>query len=180
MTKVSMSPVKVAEDTAKAWSAATTALSNAGAAMQNLQDPSAKVAGIVAQAVANIALGFAQASASPATGAAGVFGWIAAATAGLATMTATIASIKSATEYHAEGGIVGMKSLMRGTDTVPAMLTPGEVVLNVAQQRNLANGLKGSAQAGGGVYESRTSGEDILTVLNAWGKRTGRGEVIFG
>jgi hypothetical protein len=31
----------------------------------------------------------------------------------------------------------------RGTDTVPAMLTPGEIVMNAAQQRNVAGGLGG-------------------------------------
>lgn len=171
---------KTAQDTASAWQAATRAISNAGNAMTNLEDPSAKVAGIVMQAIANIALGFAQASASPATGLAGVFGWIAAVTAGVATMTATIAQIKSATEYHAQGGMVGTSPFIpKGTDTVPAMLTPGEIVLNAAQQRNMANNLQGTSnivmQSSG---ESRISGEDIITVINAYGRRTGRGEIL--
>ena len=171
---------KTAQDTASAWQAATRAISNAGNAMTNLEDPSAKVAGIVMQAIANIALGFAQASASPATGIAGVFGWIAAVTAGVATMTATIAQIKSATEYHAQGGMVGTSPFIpKGTDTVPAMLTPGEIVLNAAQQRNMANNLQGTSnvvmQSSG---ESRISGEDIITVINAYGRRTGRGEIL--
>lgn len=171
---------KISQDTADAWQAATRAISNAGNAMTNLEDPSAKVAGIVMQAIANIALGFAQASASPATGLAGVFGWIAAVTAGVATMTATIAQIKSATEYHAQGGMVGTSPFIpKGTDTVPAMLTPGEIVLNAAQQRNMANNLQGTSnivmQSSG---ESRISGEDIITVINAYGRRTGRGEIL--
>jgi hypothetical protein len=171
---------KISQDTADAWQAATRAISNAGNAMTNLEDPSAKVAGIVMQAIANIALGFAQASASPATGLAGVFGWIAAVTAGVATMTATIAQIKSATEYHAQGGMVGTSTFIpKGTDTVPAMLTPGEIVLNAAQQRNMANNLQGTSnivmQSSG---ESRISGEDIITVINAYGRRTGRGEIL--
>ena len=171
---------KISQDTADAWQAATRAISNAGNAMTNLEDPSAKVAGIVMQAIANIALGFAQASASPATGLAGVFGWIAAVTAGVATMTATIAQIKSATEYHAQGGMVGTSPFIpKGTDTVPAMLTPGEIVLNAAQQRNMANNLQGTSnvvmQSSG---ESRISGEDLVTVINAYGRRTGRGEIL--
>lgn len=171
---------KISQETADAWQSATRAISNAGNAMTNLEDPSAKVAGIVMQAIANIALGFAQASASPATGLAGVFGWIAAVTAGVATMTATIAQIKSATEYHAQGGMVGTSPFIpKGTDTVPAMLTPGEIVLNAAQQRNMANNLQGTSnivmQSSG---ESRISGEDIITVINAYGRRTGRGEIL--
>ena len=96
-----------AKDTAAAWQNAVAAVNNVGSALQSIDDPAAKVSGIVMQAVANIALGFAQAAASPATGAAGVFGWIAAATAGVATMVSTIAAIKSATAgSYAEGGLV--------------------------------------------------------------------------
>lgn len=40
-------------------------------------------------------------------------------------------------QYFASGG------LSRGTDTVPAMLTPGELILNKAQQKNLAGGMGG-------------------------------------
>ena len=171
---------KISQDTADAWQAATRAISNAGNAMTNLEDPSAKVAGIVMQAIANIALGFAQASASPATGLAGVFGWIAAVTAGVATMTATIAQIKSATEYHAQGGMVGTSPFIpKGTDTVPAMLTPGEIVLNAAQQRNMADNLQGTSNiVMHSSGESRISGEDLVTVINAYGRRTGRGEIL--
>lgn len=52
---------------------------------------------------------------------------------------------------YATGGIVGDFSATPrniGTDTVPAMLTPGEIVLNAAQQRNLASALNGG---GGGT-----------------------------
>lgn len=39
----------------------------------------------------------------------------------------------------------------RGTDTVPAMLTPGELVLNAAQQKNIAGALRGrSVDSGAG------------------------------
>ena len=91
---------------------AASAVSAVGSALQQIDDPAAKIAGIVAQAVANIALGFAAATASPATTAAGVFGWIAAATTGLATMIATISSIKSVTSAgkFANGGVVGGNS----------------------------------------------------------------------
>jgi hypothetical protein len=57
----------------------------------------------------------------------------------------------------ASGGLVGANGIQRfanggrvlnfqprGTDTVPAMLTPGEVVLNAAQQRNLAGAIDSS------------------------------------
>lgn len=55
--------------------------------------------------------------------------------------------------YFADGGIVqrfASGGLARGTDTVPAMLTPGEVILNASQQKNLAS------QLGGGSGSSLT------------------------
>ena len=36
------------------------------------------------------------------------------------------------------------------TDTVPAMFTPGEVVLNADQQESLGNMMAGGGKAGGG------------------------------
>ena len=43
---------------------------------------------------------------------------------------------------YAQGG--------RNTDTVPAMLTPGEVVLNADQQEKLGNMMAGGGKVGGG------------------------------
>ena len=135
--------VDTAKQTEKAWMAAANAVSAIGGALQQIEDPSAKVAGIVMQAVANIALGFAQAAASPATGAAGVFGWIAASTAGLATMLSTIAAIKSATSTNSfsSGGMVGGNS--PSGDNVVAWLNSGEGVLTangVSNAKTLAEG----------------------------------------
>ncbi len=110
-----------------------------------------------------------------------IWSWIAGTVAGTGTLVATIASLKSATaEYHAQGGVVGSGPFIpRGTDTVPAMLTPGEVVLNASQQRTLASNLQSNGQTGG-VYESITRAEDVVTIINTWGKRTGKGEIMFG
>lgn len=52
-------------------------------------------------------------------------------------------------QYFADGGVVkplyasNGAFVPRGTDTVPAMLTPGEVVLNAAQQKNLLGRMGG-------------------------------------
>ena len=133
-----------AKSTADAWQNAVAAVNNVGSALQQIEDPAAKVSGIVMQAVANIALGFAQAAASPATGAAGVFGWIAAATAGVATMVSTIAAIKSATAgSYAEGGLVPGSSF--SGDNLTANVNSGELILNRAQQGSIASQLQGAA-----------------------------------
>lgn len=166
---------KIGRETMEAWQAASSAVSNVGSALQSIEDPGAKVAGIVAQAVANIALGFAQAAASPATGAAGVFGWIAAATAGLATMVATITSIKSVTSgNYAQGGVIPGNSY--SGDNLLASVNSGEVILNAAQTNNLASALQGDT--GPLMSPSHISGEQIYVVLNRYTRRTGRGELV--
>lgn len=170
LKKVGKTVKSNAQETAAAWQAAAAAVSNAGSALEAMEDPAAKVTGIVMQAVANIALGFAQATASQATGAAGVFGWIAAATAGLATMVATIATIKSVTKGYAQGGIVGGNSYsgdnMRGVlpDGSMVGLNSGEVVLNAAQQSTLAGKLNGAAAQT--VYvEGVVSGKNLILAI---------------
>ena len=163
---------ETAKDSADAWAAAARAVNNLGGALNNLEDPSAKVAGIIMQAVANIALGFAQAAASPATGAAGVFGWIAAATAGLATMTATIASIKSVTSgSYASGGIIPGNHF--SGDLQFAAVNAGEVVLNKAQTANLAGQLT-SGGIGNLRLTTELSGENIRIALSNNNRRRGR------
>lgn len=163
---------ETAKGSADAWAAAARAVSNLGGALNNLEDPSAKVAGIIMQAVANIALGFAQAAASPATGAAGVFGWIAAATAGLATMTATIASIKSVTSgSYASGGIIPGNHF--SGDLQFAAVNAGEVVLNKAQTANLAGQLT-SGGIGNLRLTTELSGENIRIALSNNNRRRGR------
>lgn len=177
---------KDAKNTASAWQSATAAINSAGSALQNLEDPGAKVAGIVAQAVANIALGFAQAAASPASGAAGVFGWIAAATAGLATMVATIASIKSATAgSYARGGIVDGAgggfvggTAYSGDNIGNVRLDAGELVLNRAQQSTLAGELEGNAALANLKLDTIITGEDIRVVLSRNSRRRGYGEYV--
>ena len=53
--------------------------------------------------------------------------------------------VSSVASNFADGGMVYAQSgfQARGTDIVPAMLTPGEVVLNAAQQRNVASHING-------------------------------------
>lgn len=157
-------PVQAAKQTEDAWQNAVAAVNNVGSALQQLEDPAAKVSGIVMQAVANIALGFAQAAASPATGAAGVFGWIAAATAGVATMASTIAAIKSATSgSYASGGIIPGNSF--SGDNLTANVNSGELILNRAQQGSIAGQLN-SNPMGNMQLETRISGTDMLIFLN--------------
>ena len=138
--------------------------------------------GTVAQAIASVALGFAEASAKEGKG--GIWYWIAATAAGLATMVSTISAIHSATGY-AQGGIVKGNSysgdniggLVDGSQFVG--LNAGEVVLNASQQQMLASNLQG--EGGGGMrIVGVLKGHDMALMLDRWGMTTGRGELLFG
>ena len=170
---------KEGEETGKSWKEAASAISSAGSSLQQLEDPSAKIVGIIGQAIANIALGFAQATASDSK--LGVFGWIAAIAGGLATMTATVAAIHSATGY-AQGGIIKGNSysgdniggLVDGSQFVG--LNAGEVVLNASQQRMVAQNLQDN---GGGMHVvGEIQGEKIVLVANRFLSRSGQGELV--
>ena len=171
--------VKTGAQAEKSWHAAAGAISSVSNALQQVEDPAAKIIGIIGQAIANVALGFAQASASPATTSAGVFGWIAAAVAGTATMLSTIASIKSATAgNYAEGGIVPGSSY--SGDNIRAFgLNSGEVILNRAQSDSIADQLT-SSPMGDLQLSTVLDAEQILFILgNNVGRTTARrGEFI--
>lgn len=156
---------------------AGSAMTQLGGALAGLEDPSAKVAGIVMQAIGNVALSFSQAMATPKD----PWSWIAFAVAGTATMISTIAAIHSATGY-AEGGLI--KGNSYSGDNIMANggaigLNAGELVLNKAQQANIANQLNepGSALQLGGTVKLR--GSDMYIQLNNYGKETGRGRLRF-
>ena len=51
---------KVADKTGDSWEDAARAIQSVGGALQSIEDPGAKIAGLIGQAIANIALGFAQ------------------------------------------------------------------------------------------------------------------------
>ncbi len=165
------------KNTEKSWNAAARAVQAVGSALQQIEDPGAKIVGIVGQAIANIALGFAQATASSSK--LGVFGWIAAIAGGLGTMVSTIAAIHSATGY-AEGGIIKGSSysgdnIMANGGTIG--LNAGEVVLSRAQAGNIASQLT-DTRAGGGDLQPYLDVETIWLGMSHYLKRRGMGEIV--
>lgn len=145
---------KDADTSAKSFRNAASAISSMGNAMSQIEDPAAKIAGMIAESVASIALGFSQAIGKDAGSKGSVWYAIAAAAAGVASMITTISAIHSATGY-AEGGIVQGNSYsgdnLRGSDFG---INAGELVLNKAQQSTLASQL----QDGGGLRNIKVSG----------------------
>lgn len=90
-------------------------------------------------------------------------GAIAAGIALVALSTAVQAKLKESSQAFAMGGIVQGES---GRDKVPIMATAGELILNRAQQNNIANQLNGNMM----ILSTRLMGNDILIS----GERTGR------
>jgi hypothetical protein len=159
----------------KSWQSAAVAVSAVGSAIQNIEDPAAKVVGTVAQAIATVALSFAQAMAKTS----GPWEWVAFAATGLATMISTISAIHSATGY-AKGGIVEGNSysgdnMMFGGDGLYG-LNAGELVLTKAQQGVIAQDLQGGSKMI--QVHGVLRGKDIFIAAENWSKSVGKGELV--
>lgn len=166
---------KLAAQTQKAWNMAAQSVGNLSTALNSIEDPAAKAAGTVIKAIADIALGFAQASVQ--AGAMGPWGWVAWLAAGTAALATTISTVHSLTGL-ANGGIVPGNSL--SGDNVyggGAMVNSGELVLNKAQQGNLASQLTNSAVQGFGG-QPYVEGEKIFLGMNNSSRARGRGEIV--
>jgi hypothetical protein len=85
--------------------------------------------------------------------------------------------------FFAHGGLVhASNGFVQGNhfsgDMIPAMLNSGEIVLNKAQQGNLASQLSGGG-FGNMQIIGVLQGEDVALMVDRWGKRSGRGELLF-
>ena len=156
------------EKLAKTYSDIGSAVGSVGDMFNSLSkldknDPALQVMGIVAQAVANMFAGYAEASKN--AGKMGPWAWVAFAAAGMAQTLALVAQIKNATKF-ATGGIVGGSSY--SGDNVYARLNSGEMVLNTRQQRNLFNLLDTGLMPQKGVTNIQVTGvvrgTDLLLV----------------
>ena len=131
---------KKLEDTADTINSVGNAISATSELFSALGDVAGEedlqVAGIVAKAVATVALSFAQALTTAKTW----IDWLAFGVTGLTTMLTMISSIKQATAgSFAEGGIVGGHSYTG--DKLLARVNSQEVILNKRQQQSLLNQL---------------------------------------
>jgi hypothetical protein len=88
----------------------------------------------------------------------GPWAWLAYVAAGTAALATTISTVHSLTGY-AEGGIVEGNTY--SGDQIPAMLNAGEVVLNKAQQGNLASQLQEGGMRNMNL-SGRIRGTDII------------------
>ena len=132
-----------------------------GDAMEQIDDPGAKVAGIIMGAIANIAGTFAASLKGTFT----PWDWIAAAISGTATMISTIAAIKSATSgSYASGGIIPGNSY--SGDNLTANVNSGELILNRAQQDSVAAQLQGNNPMSNMRLSTEIDGKKLRIVMN--------------
>lgn len=178
-------PIETAEDKVNALKVAAKntadVVGTIGQAFNAIEDPAAKVAAIVAQAIANVALAYSDALAKDQAGKFNIWRFIAGAAAATISMATTIASIHQATGY-ANGGMI--KGNSYSGDNLAAMgpsglvgLNAGEIVLNQAQQANVAQGLQGGTP-GNINLQAVASGEQLWFVMNNHTKRKGLGEIV--
>jgi tetrahydromethanopterin S-methyltransferase subunit D len=129
------------------WSGVASAIGAVGNAMAGIEDPAAKVLGIVAQAIATVALTFSKSLAGTVT----PWDWIAAAAAGTATMISTISAIHSATGFanggvvpgFANGGVIDSghsPSFLSFSKAAPAFATGGVVPQTITSMPKFATG----------------------------------------
>lgn len=161
---------ETAKKTGNEFKKAAGAVQSLGSALQSIENPAAKVAGMIAQAIASVAVSFGNAlseSKNP-------WEWIAAAISGTATMISTIAAIKSATAgSYATGGIVPGNNY---NDGLTANVSSGELILNRAQQDVVASQLSTSREREISSHPY-LRGEDLYLGINTYLRRAGKGEL---
>ena len=172
------------KDITNAWQAASGAIGKVGSAMESIQDPTAKVAGLIAKAIASVVAGAGQAISAKDTTSSG-WAWIGAAAAIAAEMVTIVGTINSITSKgYATGGIVDGRgggfvtgNSFSGDNIGNVNLDAGELVLTRSQQGSLAAVLSGQ-QNSNSVGYARVNGEQIYIALQRYMRRAGHGEIV--
>lgn len=167
---------KGGENSSKSWSNAATAIGSVGNAINSIEDPTAKIVGLVAQGIASVVSATGIATEKAAGQSRHWAEYLAAAASITAQMIATISQIHSASGY-ANGGIV--KGNSYSGDNIPAdtFVNAGELILNKSQQGAIASQLQNGN--GGLRVTGVLRGEDLLISIDKSARRQGRGELVF-
>ena len=148
---------------------AANAFSAIGSALSSIEDPAAKVMGILAMAIANMAATFAKSLEGTFT----PWDWIAGAAAGTATLISSITAIQSVTSKYANGGEIKGNSYSGDNLLMPMVgggaiaVNAGEYVFNRAQLGNLAGQLSGGSQREQVIRVRIENNELVGTLRNA-------------
>ena len=174
---------KDGEAATESWKKASSAINSASGALSSIENPAAKIMGTIGQAIATIALAYAETLAKDKNSKKNIWAFIATAAAAMVSMATTISSIHSSTGY-ASGGIVDGRAggfvggtAYSGDNVGNVRLSSGELVLNRSQQNNLANALEGGMKQIRIVGQLK--GEDIVLMADRYGRRSGLGELAF-
>lgn len=165
---------KDSDNSAKSFHSAASAIGAVGNALNSIEDPTAKIMGIIAEAIAGVAAGAGQAISAKDTTSSG-WAWIGAAAAITASMVAMIAEIHAATGY-AKGGVIPGNSF--SGDNQWARVNSGETILNRAQAGVIASALQDSGRDSGYSSAPYVTGETIILGANNHLKRSGQGEIV--
>ena len=168
----------------EAWSKASRSISAVSSALSSVENPATKIMGTIGQAIATIALAYAETLAKDKSSKSNIWYFIGTAAAAMISMATTISSIHSSTGY-AQGGIVDGRgggfvggTAYSGDNIGNVRLDSGELVLNKSQQANLASQLRDSQQQPMRIV-GVVKGENIALMLDNYGKASGRGELAF-
>jgi len=142
-------------------------------ALEGIEDPGVKAAAIVAEAIANIALGFAIASKDKSTAGTG-WGWLAWLAAGATALATTISTVHSLTGF-AGGGVVEGNSYSGDNQLV--RVNAGETILTRAQSGVIADALEGSPMSNLKL-ETYVSGRRLRIVMNNDLMARGQGKLV--
>ena len=165
---------KDSDNSSKSFRSAASAIGAVGNALNSIEDPTAKIMGIIAEAIAGVAAGAGQAISAKDTTASG-WAWIGAAAAITASMVAMIAEIHNATGY-AHGGVIEGTSF--SGDNQWARVNAGETILNRAQSGVIASALQDNNRASSQPLSPYVNGELIFLGTNNHLKRSGQGEIV--
>ncbi len=165
---------KDSDNSSKSFRSAASAIGAVGNALNSIEDPTAKIMGIIAEAIAGVAAGAGQAISAKDTTSSG-WAWIGAAAAITASMVAMIAEIHNATGY-AHGGVIEGTSF--SGDNQWARVNAGETILNRAQSGVIASALQDSSRASSQPSSPYVNGEMIFLGTNNHLKRSGQGEIV--
>ena len=165
---------KDSDNSAKSFHSAASAIGAVGNALNSIEDPTAKIMGIIAEAIAGVAAGAGQAISAKDTTSSG-WAWIGAAAAITASMVAMITEIHNATGF-AHGGVIEGTSF--SGDNQWARVNAGETILNRAQTGIIASALQDSARTEVGSSSPYVTGETIILGANNHLKRSGQGEIV--
>ena len=168
----------------EAWAKAGRSISAVSSALSSVENPATKIMGTIGQAIATIALAYAETLAKDKSSKSNIWYFIGTAAAAMISMATTISSIHSSTGY-AQGGIVDGRgggfvggTAYSGDNIGNVRLDSGELVLNKSQQANLASQLRDSQQQPMRIV-GVVRGENIALMLDNYGKASGRGELAF-